>query len=60
MKIQAEADEIIAAYMACGETIKTLEQEHGYVVNVHKRGDQYVWLFVDKTTVVLNSDGSMP
>lgn len=59
MSIQASADEIIAAYMVCGDALNPLEREHGYILNVRRSGDNYIWMFVDRATVTVDKTGKL-
>ena len=59
MSIQSSADEIIAAYMVCGDTLNPLEREHGYILNVRRSNGNYIWMFVDRATVTLDAQGKL-
>lgn len=58
--IQHVADELIQAYIVCCDTVNRLEREHGYITDMRRKGTDYVWYFVDRSSVILNEKGEIP
>lgn len=56
---QKHADELIAAYIICGDTLNPLEREHGYITDVRRSGEDYVWYFSDRSSVKLDKNGKL-
>lgn len=50
-------DELIAAYLVCGNELNPMERQHGYILNVWRRDGKYVWKFVDKFIAEFDEDG---